>query len=120
MKNNHLTQQITETLELCLSKISKKLQQDFDPEDKNSIKLLQHYRSTISTFRAWLKQTGEAITNLSSKVKNSLHSNKEKKAKTNSNELPDLSFNYPRSKEHERITALMNQPSGLHYKPASS
>ncbi len=108
MKNNHIQQQITETLELCLSKMSTKLKNNFDPEDKDSLKLLQHFRSTLSTLRSWIKQSAQTIHEVKETVKNTFSSKNKRHAAENSPKIP-----YDKkSKEHEKITTPMNQPSG--------
>jgi len=116
MKTNGLNQTIQETLELCISKMSKTLQNNFDPEDKNSIKLLQQFRSTLNTLRTWIKHANTAVNESMNTVKNVV---KNTVNKINGHKAQDENIaihnNYPNNKELDRLKTLMNQPSGLQY-----
>jgi len=110
MKTNSLQQTITETLELCLSKMSKKLKTDFDPENKNSLRLLQQFRSTLTTLRSWIKQANNFVNQTIDSVKNTVSKNNDKPSKYDaSNVIPET----PLSKEHQRLMTLINQPNKL-------
>ncbi len=119
MKNNNLNQCIQETLELCLSKMSKKLKDNFDPEDKNSIKLLQQFRSTLSTLRSWIKHTSTVVNESINTAKDALKNTVNKvKSSCSHHDQPSILDKYPKNKEHVRLMALMNQPSGLMNQPS--
>jgi hypothetical protein len=56
MKTNDFQTEMLDTLKVCLTKMSKKLKAEFDPNDKKSLQLLQQFRSTLSVYRAWCKK----------------------------------------------------------------
>ncbi len=122
MKKSNIQQQITETLEACLSKMSQKLKSNFDPDDKQSLKLLQHYRSTLNSFRSWLKQTGEAINETFQEVKtaasNTFH--KTKNGTIKKKEAPQSKYEMFIEQEKNKSKAPITPQSGLHYKPAKA
>lgn len=48
--------QVLATLDIILTKIGQRLEQTFDPDNQNSIKLLREYRSTLHCRRTWAKE----------------------------------------------------------------
>ncbi len=124
MKTLNIHDEIVETLEMCVSKMSKKLKNNFDPEDKNSLKLLQHYRSTLTTLAKWIKQAVNIIEKpiadspkvANEKAKNTFTKSKNKNTKKNQPLTPYDEF---MNKERNQLTNLKQPYSGLLCSPIS-
>lgn len=104
------------SIESCLGKMAEKLNQNFDPDDPKSLRLLREFRSTLNTWKQWIKSAAAETFQTAKKAwQSGVNAKSSQKAGNATQKFQTMvdSLTFPVNEQTAELHRKLNQPSGL-------